>query len=119
MIDGCEPPKFRHLNFNHMSAITLQQLAQQALSKLNQLTFNISSVASVPTSTGNVSFKVETAEGKVITFWSSNMDEVVEPTDDKGNYRVVPGTRLAEETLKDGTQAFGLIPKGAAKGGIW
>jgi hypothetical protein len=102
-----------------MAAITLQQLAQQALSKLNQLTFNISKVASVPTSTGNVSFKVETTEGKVITFWSSNMDEVVEPTDNEGNYRVIPGTRLAEETLKDGTPALGLIPKGSAKGGIW
>ena len=102
-----------------MAAITLQQLAQQALGKLNQLTFNISKVDSVPTSTGNVSFKVETEEGKIVTFWSSKMDEVVEPTDDKGNYRVVPGTRLAAETLKDGTAAFGLIPKGSAKGGIW
>lgn len=102
-----------------MSATTLQQLAEQAKSKLGQLTFHISKVDSVPTSTGNVSFKVETNEGKVITFWESNMDSVIKQVDDNGNYSVIPGTRLAEESLKDGSTAYGLIPKDSAKGGIW
>ena len=108
-----------------MAAITLQQLVEQALSKLGQLTFNISDVETVthtksgkPISTGNVGLKVKTSEGKVITFWSSNMDSVVEPTDNKGNYRVIPGTRLNPETDSDGNPTLGLIQKDATKGGI-
>ena len=109
-----------------MAVVTLQQLVEQALSQLSQLTFNISNVESVtktksgkPISTGNVGLKVKTNEGDVITFWSSNMDEVVEPTDNKGNYRVVPGTRLAPEKDTDGNPTLGLISKDSAKGGIW
>jgi hypothetical protein len=39
------------------------------------------------------------------------MDQVVEATDDAGNFQVIPGTRMAD----DG----GLIPKDASQGGFW
>ena len=93
--------------------VNLKDLGKKALSSLSQLTFNINNVESKASPvTGNVGFRVKTEEGKVITFWLSNMDEVVELTDEKaGLYTVIPCTRVAE----DG----GLIPKTANAGGFW
>jgi len=94
-----------------MSVTKLQLLAKQALGQLDQPTFNIANVEAKASRTGNVGFKVLTDQGRVITFWSSTMDTVVEALDDNGNFRVIPGTRMAD----DG----GLIPKDATQGGFW
>lgn len=94
-----------------MAATSLHLLAKQALGQLDTLTFNISAVEAKASKTGNVGFKVTTDQGRTVTFWSSNMDAVVEATDDAGNFQVIPGTRLAD----DG----GLIPKDASQGGFW
>jgi hypothetical protein len=90
---------------------TLADLASQASSAVDTLTFNISNVEVKMSSTGNCGFRATCDDGTVVTFWSSNMDQVVEMIDDNGNYRVLPGTRVAE----DG----GLIDKDARQGGFW
>ena len=93
--------------------VSLKDLGKKALSNLKSLTFKIENVESKASPiTGNVGFRVETDEGKTITFWLSNMDEVVELTDAAtGLYTVIPGTRVAA----DG----GLIPASAKAGGFW
>lgn len=94
-----------------MAATSLHLLAKQALGQLDTLTFNISSVEAKASKTGNVGFRVTTDQGRVVTFWSSNMDQVVEAVDESGNFQIIPGTRLAD----DG----GLIPKDSSQGGFW
>lgn len=94
-----------------MALTQLMTLQKAALGQLDQLTFNISSVEAKASKSGNVGFRVTTDQGRVITFWSSNMDAVVEALDDDGNHQVIPGTRIAD----DG----GLIPKDASQGGFW
>ena len=90
---------------------TLAELAAQASASVDTLTFNIENVDVKLSSTGNTGFRATCDNGTVITFWSSNMDQVVEQLDDNGNFRVLPGTRVAD----DG----GLIRKDAPKGGFW
>jgi hypothetical protein len=94
-----------------MALTQLMTLQKAALGQLDQLTFNISSVEAKASKSGNVGFRVTTDQGRVVTFWSSNMDAVVEALDDDGNHQVIPGTRIAD----DG----GLIPKDASQGGFW
>jgi hypothetical protein len=99
-----------------MSVTSLQLLAEQAKkaqlsSGHEDMTFNISSLETKVSKTQNVGFRVTTDQGQQITFWSSNMDQVVEALDDAGNYQVIPGTRVAD----DG----GLIPAGSKPGGFW
>ena len=89
----------------------LVALAQGALATLSDLqTFNIKNVEVKPTKTGNVGYRVTTDQGKVISFWQSNMDRVIEAIDED-NFRVIPGTSFAE----DG----GCIPRDAVSGGFW
>jgi len=90
---------------------TLADLAAQASASVDTLTFNIENVEVKMSKTGNTGFRATCDDKTVITFWSSNMDQVVEQLDNNGNYRVLPGTRVAE----DG----GLIPKDASQGGFW
>lgn len=90
---------------------TLAELAAQASNAVDTLTFNIENVEVKMSKTGNTGFRATCDNGTVVTFWSSNMDQVVELLDDKGNYRVLPGTRVAD----DG----GLIDKDARQGGFW
>jgi len=94
-----------------MALTQLMTLQKAALGQLDQLTFNISDVEAKASISGNVGFRVTTDQGRVVTFWSSNMDAVVEALDDDGNHQVIPGTRIAD----DG----GLIPKDASQGGFW
>lgn len=91
----------------------LQSLVVKALAALgDKQTFDIKNIETKPARTGKVGFKVVTEQGKTITFWSSNMDRVVEVVDEaKGLYQVKPGTIFAE----DG----GLIPSDSATGGFW
>lgn len=93
--------------------LSLAMLAEQAISKATQdLTFNVANCeVGEPSSSGNVGFRVQLSNGKTVTFWSSTMDQVVEAIDDDGTYRVIIGTRFAE----DG----GLIPATASQGGYW
>ena len=92
-----------------MAVSLLHSLLEEAISQDSGiLTFNISSVETKVSKTGKVGFRATTDQGTVITFWSSNMDQVVEPTDDNGNFRVVPGTKVSQEGS--------LIDKDAAKG---
>lgn len=92
-----------------MAATLLHALVEQAISQESEiLTFNISSVETKVSKTGKVGFRATTDQGQVVTFWSSNMDQLVEPTDDNGNFRVVPGTKVSQEGS--------LIPKDSAKG---
>ena len=90
---------------------TLADLASQASASVDTLSFNISNVEVKMSKTGNTGFRATCDNGEVVTFWSSNMDQVVEMLDDNGNYRVLPGTRVSD----DG----GLIPKDARQGGFW
>lgn len=90
---------------------TLADLATQASASMDTLTFNIENVEHKASKTGNVGFRATCDNGNVITFWSGNMDQVVEMIDNNGNYRVLPGTRVSN----DG----GLIPKDARQGGFW
>ena len=94
-----------------MALTQLMTLQKAALGQLDQLTFNISDVEAKASKSGNVGFRVTTDQGRVVTFWSSNMDAVVEALDDDGNHQVIPGTRIAD----DG----GLIPKDASQGSFW
>jgi hypothetical protein len=81
-----------------MAATLLHALVEQAISQdTSTLTFNIASVETKVSKTGKVGFRATTDQGTVITFWSSNMDQVVEPTDEEGNFRVVPGTSVSQE----------------------
>lgn len=90
---------------------TLADLAAQASASVETSTFNIENVEVKTSKTGNTGFRATCDNGQVITFWSSNMDQVVELLDNNGNYRVLPGTRISD----DG----GLIPKDARQGGFW
>ncbi len=79
---------------------------------MNGLTFNIKDVESkISPKTRNVGYRVTLDNGQVVTFWSSNLDQVIEAIDDKGNHRVIAGTRITD----DGS----LIPKDAKSGGFW
>ncbi len=92
---------------------TLAELASQASASVDTLTFNISNVEVKMSSTGNCGFRATCDDGTVVTFWSSNMDEVVEQLDDNGNYRVLPGTKISD---RDG----GLISdEKSRQGGFW
>lgn len=91
-------PSFASLNSKIMAATLLHALVEQAISQdTSTLTFNIASVETKVSKTGKVGFRATTDQGTVITFWSSNMDQVVEPTDEEGNFRVVPGTSVSQE----------------------
>jgi hypothetical protein len=90
---------------------TLSDLAAQASASVETSQFNIENVEVKTSKTGNTGFRATCDNGTVITFWSSNMDQVVELLDNNGNYRVLPGTRISD----DG----GLIPKDARQGGFW
>jgi hypothetical protein len=90
---------------------TLADLATQASASVETLQFNIENVEVRVSKTGNTGFRATCDNDTVITFWSSNMDQVVEQLDNEGNYRVLPGTRVSD----DG----GLIPKDARQGGFW
>lgn len=91
----------------------LQALGKAALLALGTtLTFQVKNVETKASKTGNVGFKATTDQGKVITFWQSNMDLVVEPVEGKEDqFQVIAGTQITE----DGS----LIPKGAAVNGFW
>lgn len=80
------------------------------------LTFNINDLTDenvyVAEKTGNVCYRYTCANGKVISFWSSNADQVVEAIDDKGNHQVIAGTQI----LDDGS----LIPSDKrSTGSVW
>lgn len=90
----------------------LVNLAKVALATLGTLTFNVKNVETKASKGGNVGFKATTDQGKVITFWQSNMDLVVQAVEGKDDqFEVIPGTQITE----DGA----LIPKGSATTGFW
>ena len=90
----------------------LLNLKEAALLSLGVDTFNLKNVETKPSKTGNVGFKATLDSGKVVTFWSSNMDKVVEVENEaKGDYRIKPGTQITE----DGS----LIPSDSASNGFW
>lgn len=60
-------------------------------SREGKLTFSIGNVSRSLTSTGNVRLKAVCDNGKVVSFWSSNMDELITETDPSGLYEVQPG----------------------------
>lgn len=82
--------------------------------RASTLTFDARNVEFRDTKTGkNVGVRVKTDQGKVITFWSSNADEVTEHIDgaEPHVFRVVPGTQV----LEDGS----LIPGDSKAKGFW
>ena len=93
--------------------VNLKDAISQARTKSLDLTFFTKDCEfKASTKNSNVGVRVTTASGKVVTFWSSNADEVVELIDEKtGQYSVMEGTRIAD----DG----GLIPASAKSGGFW
>ena len=97
-----------------LAAMSFSEIAKQAqLNSESCLTFNkVNMEIRNAETTGNVGFRVTTDQGQVITFWSSNVDQVVEELDNNGNCRVLPGTGIS----KDG----GLIPADrVSTGGFW
>lgn len=98
--------------------LSLSSLVEQARVTAIADTFNVADVETrVAQRTGNVGMRVTCASGKVITFWSSNMDQVVKVLDeDKGLYGIVPGTQMSFD--KD-DEVYSLIPAGSSSGGFW
>lgn len=88
----------------------LNDLVEKALKELGELTFLKSKAESRASKTGNVMIRVETEQGKIITFWKSNMDLVVEAVD-ADTLRVIPGTQILENGA--------LIPRTAIAGDFW
>ena len=86
----------------------LNELSKLALAKEVQLTFSIGNVkVGLSKVKKSVKFEATTDQGKVVSFWESNMDAVVEEIDPiKGLYVVRPGTI----ELADGS----LIPAGSS-----
>lgn len=92
--------------------LSLLDLVNKAKESAVQLTFNIADLETKVSSNGNVGMRVKLSSGQTVTFWASNMDDVVKAVDAaNGIYGVVPGTRIAT----DG----GLIPANASQGGFW
>ena len=93
--------------------LKLQALAKEALKGLGeQLTFNIKEVEVKPSKTGNVGYRVKTDQGKVVTFWASTMDEVIEEVNEaRGEYAVKAAVTITE----DGS----LIAPGKGSNGFW
>ena len=93
--------------------LNLQDAFKEARVKSQDLTFFVKDCEfKTSEKSNNTGARVTTGGGKVITFWSSNMEDVVELIDAKtGQYCVAAGVRIAE----DG----GLIPANAEKGGFW
>lgn len=93
----------------------LQQLAAAAIAakRLTETdkTFNIDACETKVSKLNNVGFRAVLADGSTVTFWSSNMDRVVEAIDDNGNFRIITGTTITD----DGS----LIPKDSASSGFW
>lgn len=88
----------------------LLNLKEQALKSLGEITFKVADVETKASKTGNVGYRVKSSDGKVITFWSSIMDKVVEEIDEE-TYRVIPGTQITDEGS--------LIPRDNISGGFW
>ena len=91
----------------------LRELGQAELKKLGgDLTFNIKNVEIKPSKTGNVGYRATCDNGKVVTFWDTTMDEVVEEVNAlKGEYAVKPLVTVTE----DGS----LIAPGKGSNGFW
>lgn len=90
----------------------LKELGKEALKALGQLTFTIDNVKTKPSKTGNVGYQATCDNGKVVTFWDTNMDSVVEELDaDKGLYGVKHGVQITTEG--------GLIAADAKSNGFW
>ena len=94
----------------------LKALGKLALKSLGeQLTFDINKEGTVETKaskTGNVGYRIKTDQGKVVTFWETTMDEVIEAVDEeKGLYQVKAGVTITE----DGS----LIAAGKSSNGFW
>ena len=96
-----------------VAALSFSELVKQAqMNSESSLTFNKADLEIQVASNGNVGFRVTTDQGQVITFWSSNVDQVVEELDNIGNCRVLPGTGIS----RDG----GLIPADrVSTSGFW
>lgn len=92
--------------------MSLLNLKAAALKSVETLTFKIGDVETKVAKTGKVGFKATCANGKVITFWDSTMEKVVEATNTaETEFRVKPGVNI----LEDG----GLIPADAQSTGFW
>jgi len=89
---------------------SLQSLAETALENAGLLTFSIENVKAKASTTGKVGYKAVCDDETVITFWSSNIDSVVDEIAE-GKFRVKPGVQVA----KDG----GLIPADKQSKGFW
>jgi hypothetical protein len=97
-------------NANKESKLSLASLVEQVKRQAtSDLTFNIDDVETKISKSGNVGVRVKCSNGTIITFWSTNMDQVVEAIDDDGTYQVIAGTKV----LDDGS----LIPADAASTG--
>lgn len=92
----------------------LHELGKEALKSLGEtLTFSIGNVTTKPAKSGtNVGYRAECDNGKVVTFWTTTMDDCVEELDaDKGLYQVKAGVTITE----DGS----LIAPGKGSKGFW
>lgn len=89
---------------------SLNSLMETALENAGLLTFSIENVKAKPSLSGKVGFKAVCDDETVITFWSSNIDSVVDEIAE-GKFRVKPGVQVA----KDG----GLIPADKQGKGFW
>jgi hypothetical protein len=112
---GCvHPPLLISLKCKFMSKkLSLSSLVEQVKRQATEgLSFNIENVETKVSKSGNVGVRAECTNGTIITFWSTNMDQVVEAIDDNGTYQVIAGTKV----LDDGS----LIPsEKASTGKFW
>lgn len=92
----------------------LHELGKEALKGLGeQLTFSIGNVTTKAAKSGtNVGYRAVTDQGKVVTFWTTTMDDCVEELDAiKGLYQVKAGVTITD----DGS----LIAPGKGSKGFW
>ena len=96
-----------------MAISKLTQLAAKAVENANpdKLTFKLADLESVVTRNQKVSFRVTLSNGTTVTFWSTNMAELVTELPDGLTCQLLPGV----EILENGN----LIPGGSQWEGPW
>lgn len=93
----------------------LQDLAAKAKAAVQteNLSFPVTSLEAKATESAipKVNFRATLTNGKVVTFWESNMAELVEPSADGNSFLLKAGVTI----LEDGA----LIPPGSKWAGVW
>ncbi len=92
------------------------KLASEGLKAIETLTFKADTVSQATTKNGRTAFKAVASNGKTITFWLKNADDLVEATDDtETEFRLKVGVELG---TADVNGFYPLVP-GNSKYNAW